>query len=156
MVLSDYIRIKNTRGGFQRIHSRIYAELGNLTREHRCGVKEVESSGWSRVCQVVCRHIDRLNRGDRTVFSRCDPLLKRTHLRCESRLIAHGRGHAAKQSRHFRTGLSETENIVDKQQDILAAAILITELLRHGQTGQSYTQAGARRLVHLSEHKSGL
>ena len=55
-----------------------------------------------------------------------------------------------------RTCLGETEDVVDKQEDILAAAILVAELLRDGKTGKSHTQTRARRLVHLSEHEGGL
>ena len=51
------------------------------------------------------------------------------------------------QRRHFRTCLGEAEDIVDKEQHILA---LVAEIFRDRQARQADTRARARRLVHLA------
>ena len=58
------------------------------------------------------------------------------------------------QSRHLRTSLSETEDIVDEEQYILA--FLVTEVLRNSQTGKGDTGTSARGFVHLTEDESDL
>ena len=51
----------------------------------------------------------------------------------QSRLITNSWRHTAKQRRHLRTCLSETENIIDEQKHIFTA--FITEVFRHGKSG---------------------
>ncbi len=82
-----------------------------------------------------------------------DTLLQRAHVGRERWLITHRRRNTAEQRRHFRTCLGEAEDVVDKEQHVLAP---IAEVLGDGQTGQSNAHAGARRLVHLAEHESAL
>jgi hypothetical protein len=77
-----------------------------------------------------------------------------THVSRECRLVSDGRGDTTEQSRHFRTSLSETENVVNEEQHILA--FLVTEVLGNGETGKSNTGTGTRGLVHLSEDESDL
>ena len=48
--------------------------------------------------------------------------------------------------------LSETENVVNEKQHILAFSI--TEILSNGQTSEPNTGTSTRGLVHLSIHKS--
>jgi hypothetical protein len=57
-------------------------------------------------------------------------------------------------SRHLRTGLGETENVVDEEQHILT--LLITEVLGDGEAGKGDTSTGTRGLVHLTEDESDL
>jgi hypothetical protein len=45
--------------------------------------------------------------------------------------------------------LSETENVVNEKEHVLA--LLITEVLGDGEAGKSDTGTSARRLVHLAE-----
>ena len=52
---------------------------------------------------------------------------------------------------YLRTGLCESEDVVDEEQHILS--LFVTEILGNGQTSQSDTGTGARRLVHLSVHE---
>ena len=106
-----------------------------------------EGGGRRRVGQVVGRHVDRLHRGDRALLRGGDALLQRAHVGGERRLIAHGRGNAAEQRRHFRAGLGEAEDVVDEEQHVLA---LVAEIFGDGQAGQADAGAGARRLVHLA------
>ena len=55
---------------------------------------------------------------------------------------------------HLRVGLSETENVVNEQQNILA--LRITEVLGQSQGGQTDTGTGTWGFIHLSVHKSSL
>ena len=69
-------------------------------------------------------------------------------------MVTDGRRDTTKQSRHLRTGLGETEDVVDEEKHILA--LLITEVLRNGQTSKRDTGTGTRGLVHLTEDESDL
>ena len=112
----------------------------------------------SRCVKVVGRNVDRLHGSDRTVFGRGDALLHLTHLGGQRRLIAHGRRHAAQQGRDLRTGLRETEDVVDEEEDILrlSLAAAIAERLGNGQSRQGHRKTCPRRFVHLAEHERGL
>ena len=122
--------------------------------QHRGGVQVGERRGRRRVGQVVGRHVDRLHRGDRALVGRGDPLLQRAHVGGQRRLIAHRRGDAAEQRRHFRARLGEAEDVVDEEQHVLA--FLVAEIFGHGQAGQADAGARARRLVHLAIHQRDL
>ena len=100
-----------------------------------------------RIGQIVGRHVDRLHRRDRAFGGGGDALLQRAHVGGERRLIAHRRGNAAEQRRHFRAGLGEAEDVVDEEQHVLA---LVAEIFGDGQAGEADAGAGARRLVHLA------
>ena len=77
-----------------------------------------------------------------------------THVRRQRGLVTDGRRDTTEQGRHLRTSLGETENVVDEQKHILA--LLITEVLRNGQTSESNTGTGTWGLVHLAEDESDL
>ena len=100
-----------------------------------------------RVGQVVGGDVNGLHRGDRTLGGGGDALLQRAHVGGERRLIAHRRGDAAEQRRHFRTRLGEAEDVVDEEQHVLA---LVAEIFGDGEAGERDAGAGARRLVHLA------
>ena len=113
-----------------------------------------ERRGRGRVGQVVGRHVDGLDRGDRALLRGGDALLKLAHLGGQRRLVAHGARHTTEQSGHLRTGLREAEDVVDEEEDVLA--VDVAEVLRHRQAGQSNAEAGSRRLVHLAVDEGGL
>jgi hypothetical protein len=50
--------------------------------------------------------------------------------------------------------LSETENVVDEKEHVLA--LLVTEVLGDSEAGKGHTSTSARRLVHLTEDKGDL
>ena len=50
--------------------------------------------------------------------------------------------------------LGESEDVVDEEQHVLA--LLVAEVLGHGEAGQGNAGARARRLVHLAVHKGDL
>ncbi len=103
---------------------------------------------------VVRGHVDGLERGDRPALQRCDPLLEKTHLFSQIRLVADLGRHAAEKCRHLGPGLGESEYVVDEQQHILL--LHITEVLGHRQRGKGDTETDAGRLVHLTECQSSL
>ena len=107
-----------------------------------------EGRGRGRVGQVVCRHVDSLYGGDRALAGGSDTLLQSAHLGGQRGLVADGGGHTAQQSRDLRTGLGETEDVINEEQHVLM--LDVTEILRHRQAGQGYTHTGSWRLVHLA------
>ena len=144
---------EHARGRVERIDRRIDALFGDRARQHGRGVQVGEGGGRRRVGQVVGRHVDRLHRGDRALVGGGDALLQRAHVGGQRRLIAHRRGNAAEQRRHFRAGLREAEDVVDEEQHVLA---LVAEMLGDRQAGQRDAHAGARRLVHLAVDQRAL
>ncbi len=113
-----------------------------------------EGSVWGRVGDVVGRDVNRLQRSDRSSLERRDPFLERAHLAGQRRLVADRRGHPAEQSRDLRTGLGETEDVVDEEQHVLA--LDVAEVLGHRQGRERDSQPDPRRLVHLSENQGRL
>ena len=77
-----------------------------------------------------------------------------THVRRERGLVTDGRRDTAEQGRHLRTRLGETEDVVDEEKHVLA--LLVTEVLRDGETSQRNTGTGTRGLVHLTKDESHL
>ena len=107
-----------------------------------------------RVGDVVGRHVDGLERGDRPAAGRGDPLLELAHLVGQRRLVAHRRRHPAEQRRHLRARLHEPEDVVDEQQHVLV--LHVAEVLGHGQGRESHPETDAGRLVHLPEDQRRL
>ena len=150
MLLADHERRQHARGRIERIDRRIDALFRNAARQHRGGIQMRERRGGRRIGEIVGRHVDRLDRGDRSLGGRGDALLQRSHVGGERRLIAHRRRDAAEQRRHFGARLGEAEDVVDEEQHVLA---LIAEIFRDGQAGQADAGARAGRLVHLAIHQ---
>src|SRR5208337_891193 len=114
--------------------------------QHDGGVQVGKSGGRRRIGQIVRRHIHGLERGDGTFLCRSNPFLQITHLRRQRGLIADRAGSASQQGRDFRTGLGETENVVNEQKDVLV--LLVAEVLGNGQSRQGHAQTSARGFVH--------
>jgi hypothetical protein len=107
------------------------------------------------VGEVVSGDVDSLNRGDGARGGGGgDALLQLAHLRRERGLVPHGGRDAPEEGRDFGAGLAEPEDIVNKEQRFGAAEF--TEVFGHGETGKGDAEAGARRLVHLSEDETGV
>jgi hypothetical protein len=131
-----------------------------------------EGGGGRRVSQIVSGHVDGLDGSDGTLLGGGDTLLHHTHVDGESGLVSDSRGDTSEKSGHLRTGLGETEDVVNEEKHILA--LLITEvpfpkvsdggelrycclnLLSDGKTSESDTGTSSRGLVHLTEHKGDL
>lgn len=155
VVLStNNVRVHDTGGGIQRIDSWVDAQFGDGTRQHSGGVQVSESSGWSRISQIVSRHIDSLHRGDRSLFGSGNTFLHATHVSGQSWLVTDSRWDTTQQSRYLRTGLSETEDVINEKQHILS--FLVTEIFSNGQSSQSDTGTSAGGLIHLSVHQRDL
>ena len=69
-------------------------------------------------------------------------------------MVTDGRRDTTEQGRHLRTRLGEPEDVVDEEKHVLA--LLVTELLRDGETSERNTGTGTRGLVHLTEDESDL
>ena len=95
-----------------------------------------EGRGRRRVGVVVRRHIDRLDRGNGSLLGGSDTFLQLTHLCRQIGLIAHRRGHAPQEGRHFRSRLGKAENIVNEEQHVLA--FLVAEIFGNRQSGQTH------------------
>ena len=148
MLVADDPRVEHARGRVERVDRRINAEFGDLARQHRGRVEMGEGRGRRRVGQIVGGHIDRLHRGDRPLFRGRDPLLERPQIGCQGRLIADRRRDTAEQCRHLGAGLGKAEDVVDKEQHVLA--FLVAEIFGDGEPGEADARARTRRLVHLA------
>jgi hypothetical protein len=162
------VGIHDSRGGIERIDSRIDGQFGDSTRQHRRRVKMGECGRGSRIGKIVGRHIDGLHGGNRALLGGRNSLLHLSHVRRQRRLITHGGGDATEQRRHLGTGLNkerltgvqkqgylgESEDVVDKEEHILS--LLITEVLGHGEPSETDSSASTRGLVHLAVHEGHL
>ena len=138
----------------ERVDRGVDAELGDLAGQDRGRIQMRERGRRRRVGQIVGRHVDRLDRGDRALGGRGDPLLERAHVGAERRLIADRRGDPAEQRRDLRARLGEAEDVVDEQQHVLALGV--AEMLRDGEAGEADPGARAGRLVHLAVDQGDL
>ena len=154
MLLTDDIRIKNTGGGIQRINRRIDSELGNLPGKNNGSVKMGKGGCRSGVGQVVGRYVDALYSGNGTLGGRGNAFLQGTKVGGQGRLITNRRRNTTKKSGYLGTGLGKTEDVVNKEEHVLA--FFITEILGSGQTGQGNTGTGTWRLGHLAVDQGGL
>ena len=106
------------------------------------------------VREVVCGHVDGLHRGDGPLGGGGDALLQASQVGRQRGLVADGRGDASQQGRHLAVGLGEAEDVVHKEQHVLA--LDVAEVLSHGQARQRHARARARGLVHLPVHQRAL
>ena len=67
-------RVEDTRGRTQWIYGMIDTQRCNLTLKLCVGIQVSKCSSWSRVGQVIGRHINSLYRGDGTILGRSDSL----------------------------------------------------------------------------------
>ena len=114
------------------IHRRINAQLRDFTAQYGRGIQMRECRGRGRVGQVVGRHVHGLYRSNRAVLRGCDTFLHLSHFGSQCRLITHGRGHTSQQGGHFGTGLGETEDVVDEEQNVTRSVSLIVVTERLG------------------------
>ena len=139
---------ENRRGRRQRVDRRVEPERRDLPRQLRRRVEVRERGGRRRVGVVVGRHVDRLHRGDRALVGGCDPLLHLAHLGQQGRLIADRGGHAAEERRDLGAGLRKPEDVVDKEENVLA--LRVAKILRNRERAQRDTEPRPGRLRHLA------
>src|SRR3954469_6864942 len=156
MLVADNPGIEDARRGRERIDRRVDAQRDNRPRQVRRRIEVRKRRRWRRVGIVVGGNVDRLDRSDRPLLRRRDPLLQLAHLRQEPRLVAAGRRHAAEERRHLGARLREAEDVVDEEQDVLV--LRVTEVLGDRQAAERHPQPRTGRLRHLAvdERRAGL
>lgn len=115
VVLTNDTGVQHTGLGVERVDSGVDTQLGDTTRQHSGGVQMGEGGGRGGIRQVVSRHVDGLDGGNGTLGGGGNTLLHHTHIDGESGLVTDGRGDTTQQGRHLRSGLGETENVVDEE-----------------------------------------
>ena len=90
--LADDLGRERARGRRQRIDRRVDPQLRDRALEHDRRVEVREGRRRRGIGQVVGRNVDRLERGDRSLLGRGDPLLQHAHLGAQRRLVADGAG----------------------------------------------------------------
>ena len=153
MLLADDRGIESVGGRRKRVDSREQAERRNATRKNRGGIEVRKRRGRRRVGQVVCGDVDSLDGGNGARLGRGNALLEVAHLGCQRGLVTNGGRHTAQQCGNLGTCLGEAEDVVDEQQNVLAA---IAEVLSGGKAGQTDAQTRSGRLVHLTIDQAGL
>src|SRR5690625_3793360 len=154
VLLTDVLRVKNTRSRFQWVNRWVEATRGQITSQVRGRIQVREHVGWCRVSVVVRWHVHSLHRGNRVTAGRGNAFLQDTHLVSQVWLVPCRRRHTAQQRRYLHTGLREAENVVNEQQHVLF--LDVTEVLGHGQPGQCNTQTDAWWLIHLAADYRGV
>merc|ERR1712050_346622 len=96
-----------------------------------------EGGGGGGISQIISRHEDSLYGGNGSLPGGGNSLLHTTHVSGQSRLVTYSRRDTTEQSRHLRTSLSKSENVVDEEKHILT--LLITEVLSDGEASQGNT-----------------
>jgi hypothetical protein len=154
VLLAHDVGVEDARRRGERIDRRIEAELGDpaLEADRRVEVRERRRGGGVRV--VVGGHEDGLQARDRPLARRRDALLQVGHLRRQVGLVTHRRRHPPKKRRDLGASLREAEDVVDEEEEV--AALLVAEVLRHGERAEADAEARPRRLVHLAEHERRL
>src|SRR5260370_40592982 len=151
MFLTHNFRRKGPGGRGQRIHRWIDAQFGDRALQNYGRIQVGERRGRCRISQVVRRHVHGLERSDGAFLGGGNAFLEGAHLAGQGRLVAHGAGRAAKQSRNFRASLREPENVVDEEQHVLI--LFVAEIFGNGEPGKRDAQAGSGWFVHLAVHQ---
>ena len=149
--LAHDLRRQRQRGGGQRIHRGVNAQLGDGTLQHDGGIQVRKGGGRSGVGQIVRRHVYRLEGGDGTLGGGGNTLLQIAHFRSQCGLITHRRRRTSEQRAHLGTGLGKTENVVHKEQHVLT--LFIPEIFGHRQCRQRHSHTGSGRLIHLTVYQ---
>ena len=153
VLLPDDAGIEGAAGRVERVHGGIDADLGEGAGE-RHGRPQVGKGGRDRrVGEVVRRDVDGLDRGDRTLPRGGDALLEIAHLGGEGGLVADRARHPSEQRRDLGPGEHVAEDVVDEEEDV--GALLVAEVLGHGEAGESDPGASPGRLVHLPKDQRG-
>jgi len=151
---TDDVGVHNSGGGLEWVDSWVEAQLSNLSGKYGGGVQVGESGSWGWIGQVISWHIDSLDGGNGTLEGGGNSLLHSTHIGGEGWLVTDGRWNSTEKSGHLRTGLGESENVVDEEKHILALGI--SEVLGNSQTGKGDSGSGSWGLVHLAVDEGDL
>ena len=135
MLLADDGGVHHAGSGIERIDSGVDTQLGDGTGKHGGGVQMRESSGGGGIGKIIGGDVNGLDGCNGSLLGGGNTLLHRSHIGSERGLVTDSGRDTTEKGGHLGTGLGEAENVVDKQKHILA--LLITEVLGHGETGQS-------------------
>lgn len=111
-----------------------------------------ESGGWCGIGQIISWHVHSLHRSNRSFLSSSNSLLQSSQISSQSGLVPHSRRNSSQKSRNLRTGLSESKDIIDKEQNV--SIFLVSEILGDCKPSQTDSGSGTRWLVHLSVYES--
>merc|ERR1719341_2714654 len=154
VLITDDVGVHDTASGVEGVHSGVDSTLGHGPGQHSGGVQVSEGGGGGGVSQVVSGHVDGLHGGDGALLGGGNSLLHATHVSGQGGLVTHSGGDTTQQGRHLRTGLCESEDVVNEEQHILS--LLVTEVFSDGESSQGDTGTGAGGLVHLTVDKGDL
>jgi hypothetical protein len=154
VLLTDDTGVQHTGLGVEGVDSGVDTQLGDTTGQDSGGVQMGEGGGGGRVSQIVSRDVDGLDGSNGSLLGGGNTLLHLSHVYGEGRLVTDSGGNTSQQGRHLRSGLGETENVVNEEQHILS--LLVTEVLGDGKTSKGDTGTGSGGLVHLSEDQGDL
>jgi peptide chain release factor 1 len=107
-----------------------------------------ESGGGGGIGEIIGGDIDSLHGGDGSLLSGGNSFLEGSQIGGQGGLISDGGGDTSQQGGHFRTGLGESENVINEQKHVFS--FLVSEILSDGESGESHSGSGSRGLVHLS------
>lgn len=113
MLVTDDTGVEDTGLGVERVDGGVDTQLRDTTGQDGGGVQMGEGGGRGRVSQIVSRDVDGLDGGNGTLGGGGDTLLHDTHVDGESGLVTDSGGDTTEKSGHLRTGLGETENVVN-------------------------------------------
>ena len=150
VLFSNDFRCQCTWAWSKWVNGWVNTQLYQLTFQVSCWIQVSEGCCWRWVSIVIRWHIDSLDRGYRTFFSWCDTFLQLTHFRSKCWLVTNGWWHTTQKGRYFRTSLSETEDIIDKEKHVLA--FHITEVFSDCQTSKGNTHTCSWWLIHLTKY----
>ena len=153
VLLPDDAGIEGAAGRVQWVHGGVDADLGEGAGERDRRPQVGEGRRHRRVRVVVGGDVDSLYRGDRPLPRGGDALLEIAHLRGQGGLVADRARHPSEQGRHLGTGQHIPEDVVDEEEDI--GALLIAEVLGHGEAGESNPGTSTGGLVHLTKDQRG-
>ncbi len=122
-----------------------------------------ESGSGSGIGKIIGRDVDGLDGGNGTLLGGGNSFLEGTQIGSQSGLITDGRGDTTQKGRHFRTSLSESEDVINEQQHILSLFLFfrieflfkkiyffISEVFGKGKTSKTDSSSGTRGFVHLT------
>lgn len=117
VLLTDDTGVEHTGLGVEGVDGGVDTQLGDTTGQDGGSVQVSEGGSGGGISQVVSGDVDGLDGGDGTLLGGGDTLLHDTHVDGESGLVTDGRGDTTEQGGHLRTGLGETENVVNEEED---------------------------------------
>jgi len=151
---TDDVGVHDSGGGLEWVDGWVEAQLSDLSGEYGGGVQMGEGGGWGWIGQIISWHVDSLDGGNGSLEGGGNSLLHSTHIGGEGWLVTDGGWNSTEEGGHFGTGLSESENVIDKEKHILSLGI--SEVLGNGQTGKGDSGSGSWGLVHLAVDESDL